>query len=103
MPHTHDFNWLWPLCFDQLFRQLEHAFDVVVVDMTHHQEIDWKCGIVSKPTSLPYLRQTRLQMRLVNIRWSSIDQHQPRIVFRAVVQNEAIAFACASYVECEDH
>src|SRR5687767_773495 len=42
-------------------------------------------------------------MRLVNIRWTTIYQHQSRIVFRAVVKNEAIALASAPYVECEDH
>src|SRR6185369_13012840 len=42
-------------------------------------------------------------MRLINVRGATINQHQTRLSFGTVVDNETVAFASAAHVECEDH
>src|ERR1044071_1854709 len=106
MPKTTDLEWQWLLSvlrLNQFFREFENALDVIVVDVTDHHHVNRQRGIRIKPACLSDLRETRLEMGFINVRWSTVDQCQTRLVFGAEVKNEAVAFARTSYVQCKKH
>jgi hypothetical protein len=42
-------------------------------------------------------------MWLINVSGAAVNQHQSRLSFGPIVDNETVAFASAAYIECEDH
>ncbi len=90
---------------NQIPRQVEDADDVVVVHVAHHQQLDGERPVLFEEfrpdARLLDLPQALFQEIAVGPARPAVDEGEPRLVLRAVVQQHAVALSGADNVEAE--
>jgi hypothetical protein len=86
-----------------VFREIDDAVNMVVIDVTDHEQIDSQRLSTFRMASLLNLFEPVLQVLAVNTSRSTVDQHHVRFVFSAVMQDEAITLAGRNDVQTKDH
>lgn len=81
--------------------EVEHAADVVVVDVAHGDELE----LERRPAgaAVPQLVEPRPQRALVDAGRSAVDEGDERARLRAIVEQQAVALSSGQRLEREDH
>jgi len=87
----------------KLLGEIQHAFDVVIVQVTDHEDIDRQRGAVVETASVADLLHAGAQMRFIHIRRSAVDHHEAWLRLCPVMHHQAIALAGTNDVEGEAH